>query len=179
MPSAVKNNNVNNIDILDVADFTILNMINMGISISPLKLQKMLYYIQAWHLVYFQKTPLFSDIPEAWVNGPVYDTVYRKFKSICLLYEDLASVNSYLKNTKKQIEKIKEKIHFSDNQIEFLSAIYYKYGCMSHDKLVLMTHMETPWRDARKGLNDFEYSENIISHESMYKYYKNILKSNI
>ena len=38
--------------------------------ISTIKLQKLVYYCQAWSLVWDEE-PLFSERIEAWVNGPV------------------------------------------------------------------------------------------------------------
>lgn len=49
--------------------------------ISNLKLQKLLYYMQGFHLAYFD-TPLFDDDIEAWMYGPVVPCVYNHFKKM-------------------------------------------------------------------------------------------------
>ena len=51
-----------------------------GELMSNLKLQKMLYYEQGFHLAYFD-TPLFKDEIEAWMYGPVIPAVYEHFRS--------------------------------------------------------------------------------------------------
>ena len=67
------------IDIM--SKYVILFCQNMGVGITPLKLQKLLYYIQSWHIAKFNKDTLYNDLPEAWVNGPVYREIYNSFKA--------------------------------------------------------------------------------------------------
>lgn len=64
---------VNNVSISLLAKYVGLTMLQRGISVSPLKLQKILYYIQSWHMVFFgRENTLVAEAPHAWVNGPVY-----------------------------------------------------------------------------------------------------------
>lgn len=49
-----------------------------GSFISNLKLQKLVYYAQAWHLA-IHGTPLFEEDFEAWVHGPVIPSLYQKY----------------------------------------------------------------------------------------------------
>lgn len=63
---------MNNVDIKDYAQFIGVSMLVKGLSVSPLKLQKILYYQQAWHMVAFgRRETLLNSLPHAWVNGPV------------------------------------------------------------------------------------------------------------
>ena len=57
-----------------------------------------------------------------------------------------------------------------------MMAIYQKYGMMDHDRLVFLTHSELPWNEARKGAAPFTYSNEVISHETMYNFYSSLLK---
>lgn len=66
------------VNIHDVAKYIILRLLQNGNSVSPLKLQKIMYYLQAWFLVYFND-PLFEEEPEAWVNGPVYRVIFDEY----------------------------------------------------------------------------------------------------
>ena len=50
-----------------------------GDTISNLKLQKMLYYMQGFHLAFFG-TPLFEEEIKAWQYGPVVPSVYEEYK---------------------------------------------------------------------------------------------------
>ena len=43
---------------------------------TTMKLQKLIYYSQAWSLVWDEK-PLFAERIEAWANGPVCPDLYN------------------------------------------------------------------------------------------------------
>ncbi len=162
----------NKIDIKELYSFILLYFIKNEITINHLKLQKILYYIQAWHLVYFEKNPLFDDMPEAWVNGPVYRKVYDELKLLGTAYNEFQLKKTYSEDLDEEFVKQKDKLNLEKEQLEFLEAIFKHYGTMTHEKLVFMTHSELPWNEARKGLGIFDYSNNTIKHEIMYDYYK-------
>ncbi|MEO7994526.1 MAG: type II toxin-antitoxin system antitoxin SocA domain-containing protein [bacterium] len=61
------------------ADYFIAFSHEHGDPLSNLKLQKLLYYAQAWHLA-LRDEPLFPERIEAWVHGPVVPEVYRRYK---------------------------------------------------------------------------------------------------
>lgn len=159
--------------ITDIARYTVLRLLQNGNSISHLKLQKMLYYIQAWYMVYFDKEKIFEEAPEAWVNGPVYKTIYEIYKNKGI-YEQLnyEDASTTLESIMNDLENLHEKINIDNNKWDFFEAIFKHYGTMSHDKLVFLTHSQRPWNEARKGLEPFEYSEKKIDLDSMYEYYK-------
>jgi uncharacterized phage-associated protein len=165
--------------ILDMSEYLIIRFQIEGIPLTPLKLQKILYYIQAWHLVFFDKKPLFDDQVEAWVNGPVYKKVYDTYKNDFKVHEPILlplSENDLAKN----LESSNKKLNLSPEEQEFLEAIIQRYGYMSPEKLVMLSHSEKPWNEARKGLMPFQASQNIISLESMFEYYnsKKVVKAN-
>src|SRR5437016_8859052 len=62
-----------------IADYLIAFAHRVGDPISNLKLQKLLYYAQAWYLA-LHNEPLFPESIEAWVHGPAVPPVYGKFK---------------------------------------------------------------------------------------------------
>ena len=62
----------------DVSDLFLCWASIDGDLITNLKLQKLLYYAQAWHLAHFG-SPLFSDDIEAWQYGPVIKSIYQKY----------------------------------------------------------------------------------------------------
>lgn len=105
-----------------------------GDAITNLKLQKLLYYAQAWHLVNFRKR-LFSDDIVAWDFGPVIRPVYnrwKKYKSAPIPYKPTS----------------KEEHIFSDKQITFLREFYKIFSSLSATALVSMSHSEEPWKKA-------------------------------
>ena len=63
-----------------IANQLLLYSADMGRELmTNMKLQKMLYYQQGFHLAYFG-TPLFEEDIEAWMYGPVVPSVYEKYK---------------------------------------------------------------------------------------------------
>jgi uncharacterized phage-associated protein len=46
---------------------------------TQLKLQKLVYYSEAWHLAYFER-PLIPEDFEAWVHGPVVRSLWDHYK---------------------------------------------------------------------------------------------------
>lgn len=162
-------------EINKIASFVLNYFIKSNISVNHLKLQKVLYFIQAWHLVYFENNPLFDDIPEAWVNGPVYRPVYDMLKNKGI-YDNILPENNT--NYDEKFEESKNALKLDYDQFDFLNAILQHYGLFSHEKLILMTHSDAPWNIAREGLGPFDYSNNQITHESMFQFYKNRLNSN-
>lgn len=160
-----------------MSNFTILYCHNMGVSINPLKLQKLLYYIQSWHIVKFEKDILFEYLPEAWVNGPVYRPIYDKYKSTFFRNENF--INKLNEETLSiELKEKKENLNISTEQIQLVYSVLNAYGKLSDEKLVLMTHNEEPWNEARQGLSPIERSDKRISIDTIYNYYTNRLVKN-
>lgn len=158
------------IKIMDLVKFLIYYFNVEGIEITPLKLQKILYYIQAWHLVFFNKHSLFSEAPEALVNGPVYRCVYNYFK------QRWFKNNPVLINlsNEKLVDGLKDrfdKLNLNDEQQNYLNAVLKKYGQLSSGHLVYLTHAEDPWNKTREGFGIFDKCDRKISFDLMYEYY--------
>lgn len=131
---------------------------NNGDLISNLKLQKLLYYSQAWYLVNNNAEKLFEDEIQAWKFGPVVPSVYNEFKKFKHYYIDIKKINV------SKCEKL------TNNQKQFIQDFCTEFLSCSATELVAMTHNEFPWQEAyRKAPNT------VISTESMYKYYSNLL----
>jgi len=127
--------------------------------ITPLALQKLLYYAQGFCIALYDEY-LFNDDCEAWIHGPVYRNIYYK----------------YMVYGRDQIEKTGEDFEFdlSQNEEELLNSIISYFGCYSGKILERMTHIERPWREARDGLHDKEISNVIIVKDSIKEYFTNI-----
>ena len=126
--------------------------------VSNLKLQKLLYYAQAWYLALYGK-PLFDDPIEAWVHGPVVPCVFRQYREY--RWTPISAV--YTQSPSRKIA-----IH--------LSNVWKVYGKSAAGKLERLTHSEHPWKDARKGLPIDAPSHNVISVSSIKAYYSSLLK---
>jgi len=143
------------VNVYDVAEFILRKCGSM----TAMKLQKLVYYCQAWSLVWDEK-PLFPEKIEAWANGPVvrelFDLHKGKFK--------VASTYGYGKPER-----------LNETQKETIKAVLKYYCERSSQWLSDLTHMEDPWRKAREGMSEKERGDKVISHASMIEYYSSLL----
>lgn len=139
----------------EVANYFIRLANETGSYISNLKLQKLVYYAQAWHLA-IHGTPLFEEDFEAWVHGPVIPALYQQYRDFGW----------------KPILKDVEQPSFSEDVQNFLQEVAEVYFACDAYELERMTHHEDPWIKARSGIPDDAPSNAIISKESMREYYK-------
>ncbi|MDF1781944.1 MAG: DUF4065 domain-containing protein [Alcanivoracaceae bacterium] len=121
--------------------------------ISNLKLQKLLYYAQGFHLAIFENS-LFPDHIEAWAHGPVVPNVYHAYKEYGRSAIPAPSP-----------EGVTLCSTFGADQQEFLNEVYEVFGQFSAWKLRNMTHEETPWLE-------HEESAGIIPEEDLKQYFK-------
>lgn len=131
---------------------------------SHLKLQKLLYYCQAYHLASF-KTELFEEDFEAWVHGPVCRNVYDIIKGKSILYSDVEYSEYDFDST------IILKDVVSSDQFELLNDVLKPLSTWTGSELETATHNETPWIIARGSKKPNENCNEIISKEEMLKYY--------
>ncbi|MBB1295579.1 MULTISPECIES: Panacea domain-containing protein [Pseudoalteromonas] len=124
--------------------------------ISAMKLQKLVYYSQAWSLVWDEEE-LFSEDFEAWANGPVLRTVYEQHRGMFKVKSD-----TFSKGDPKNL---------TEDQIDTIDSVLKFYGDKSAQWLSNLTHKESPWKDARAGLNAMDSSNEAISKGSMEEYY--------
>ena len=128
-------------------------------------MQKILYYIDAWHLVYFD-SQLFDETPEAWVHGPVYPSVYKRYKKYQA--KPIWIDESY---PKQKTDELFNNFNFTEDKKDFLSSVIKFYGNRSAFDLEILTHRELPWLEAREGLDDYDLSSNPINIDTMKNYY--------
>lgn len=135
-------------------------IITIGKEITPLALQKILYYAQGFYKAFFGSF-LFEDDCQAWVHGPVYVNIYEK-------YRDFKSSNIFI-DIDYDIEDI-----IADEKREILDAVIKYFGYYNGKALEKMSHYETPWINARKGLLPTENSNNIINKEDIKEYFEKV-----
>lgn len=158
------------IDLNVMSEYVVLFCQNMGVSITPLKLQKLLYYVQSWHIAKFERDTLFNSLPEAWVNGPVYRKVYDVYKGT---FFKNANIETDLDEESLSIElkKKQDLLALEASQLTLVNAVLDTYAKLSDERLVLMTHSETPWNEARKDLSPIDRSDKQLSVDSIYNYF--------
>lgn len=164
------------VDIKDYAAYVGLTMLMKGFTVSPLKLQKILYYEQAWHMVGFErKNQLFACAPEAWVNGPVYPEIYRIYKDMVPGMCDHLKYEHFLNDGETPEGKVHDlmgRMKLTDEEIALTERVIMLYGSRTQNQLILLTHSEMPWSEKREGLMPYDYSDRPISLDTMYEYYK-------
>ena len=118
-------------------------------SLTPLKLQKILYLAQGWSFVWDDK-PLFEEEFEAWQYGPVNTAVYSQFR----------------KYGRDEIPRVEGSSCLEDQDaIDTLNAVWREYAGYSAFELVELTHSQTPWKNA-------DYLNQVISTEDIKSYFQ-------
>jgi uncharacterized phage-associated protein len=123
-------------------------------AMTTMKLEKLIYYAQAWSLVW-DESPLFTEPIQAWVNGPVCPDLYASHRGMF----DVAAW------------KRGDPASLTEEQRDTVNAILEFYGNKTSQWLSDLTHAERPWLDAREGLAPGERGQNEITHASMAEYY--------
>ena len=128
--------------------------------IPAVKLHKLLYYAQAWSLVWDDK-PLFDNVIEAWKNGPVVRELYRTHR----LEYSVAS---------GKFQEFCSDEGLTEDERETIDAVLEFYGDKSSQWLSDLTHSEAPWKLARADMVEGESSNVEISLASMAEYYSTL-----
>lgn len=137
--------------VLDIAKYIIYYCKQQGYYISNLKLQKILYFVQAEFLVELH-VPCFYEEIEAWDFGPVVPEVYHKYKHF---------------GSSNIIDHTFRRVNISRRDRELVEDIVNECSNYSASQLVEFTHNQRPWMDAYQ-----KYCNNIISKESIREYFE-------
>lgn len=137
----------------NVFDVTAYILNRMG-PMTTWKLQKLVYYCQAWSLVW-DDDALFPEEIEAWANGPVVRALYN-------VHESQYRVSSLGRGDESNL---------SPDQRETVEAVLEYYGDKSPQWLGDLTHMEDPWKYARMGIPVGERGSTVIPKQNMAEYY--------
>jgi uncharacterized phage-associated protein len=125
---------------------------------SPMKLQKLCYYVQGYSLA--AGNELFSEDFQAWQHGPVVYELYSHYKHF-------------------QWRQITTEINeLSGEFLDFIKDIVSAYGRYDGAALSTMTHREEPWANARGSLDESEGSTELITKESLRNFFKAKISTN-
>ncbi len=117
--------------------------------ITPLALQKALYYIQGFYFAFYESF-LFEDDCEAWAHGPVYKDIYQRY-------------SSYKFDPIEGTDEIDE-ITLSSSERAVIDSVIRNICCYSGKVLESFTHSEEPWLKTRGDL-----APNIASNRPIHK----------
>lgn len=123
--------------------------------ITPLKLQKLVYYCQGFHLAMFD-VPFFHEEIKAWKHGPVVPSLYSRYKHFEGRCIDVPA-------------GIIDDSQLHQNQIDLVTEVVEIYGQFSAWRLRNMTHEESPWIIASKNGEDFHGTLSIDDMKSYFK----------
>ena len=133
--------------------------------VTPLALQKLLYFTQGIHMVMFGN-PMFAEDCMAWVHGPVYEKVYNMFKDF-----------KYNPIEDDRFAIFKQRFtELEDPEKTVIDLVINTFGKYSGKVLEDITHEESPWKNARVGYAPTEPSKEIIDKKEIKKYFSNVSK---
>ena len=131
--------------------------------VTPLTLQKLLYYIQGNYAAIYDR-PMFEAPCEAWVHGPVYRNVYNLFRDF-----------KYNPIDDDRFVPLKESaLPLTAEAKKVVDRVLDTFGMYSGKVLESITHKEAPWLDARRGFLPDETSHAEISLDAMKEYFKKV-----
>ena len=123
--------------------------------LSTMKLQKLCYYSQAWSLVWDDKA-LFDEDFQAWANGPVCVELFKHTQG---------------RFSVEAVDEPGSSDNLSPNQKDTIDTVLDYYGDKDAQWLSRLSHLEDPWKLARRGIPLGAGSDAIVSKESMAMYY--------
>lgn len=128
--------------------------------VTPLMLQKLLYFIQGESFILSGK-PIFPETCQAWVHGPVYPQVYDMFKDFKYnpIDDERFVIFEYANN------------QLSDAEYKAIDLVVDTFGEYGGKLLERITHKEDPWRLARNGYADEAVSNETILTDAIEAYF--------
>lgn len=114
------------------------------------KLQKLIYFAQAWHMAWTGRK-LFAEPFEAWPDGPVVRPVFG--------YQNNEGVPPY------------DGTGLTEEELSIIDSVLDHYSHLSFQELVDLSHAHMPWAEAREGLEPAEPSRRHLKDASMLVFY--------
>lgn len=134
-------------------------LLNKSGDVTPLMLQKSLYYVQGFYYAFYNEF-LFEENCQAWAHGPVYPEIYSKYKDYKF---DTIEYNFEIDYSA-----------FTSSEISILDSVVKNICCYGGKTLEKFTHSEHPWIYARGELTELEPSKKIIKKKDIGIYFKSI-----
>ena len=128
--------------------------------VTPLMLQKLLYFIQGVYCALYGK-PIFAEDCQAWIHGPVYPEVYELFRDF--KYNPIDDARFAL------LEGITDTLTKDEKRV--IDLVVNTFGMYGGKALEKITHNESPWQDARKGYEDSIPSTELLPKDHIMQYY--------
>ena len=140
-----------------------LYIISSGREITNLLLQKVLYYVKAISEI-FEGESIILEPCEAWKFGPVFPSVYEK-------YREYGKQEIEINLSKEYVNEL-----LSEKEKQVTDYVMNTFGIYNAWFLKDLTHLEEPWIAARKGLSEDDASRNQMDEEIISSYFAKINK---
>ncbi|NLE14150.1 MAG: DUF4065 domain-containing protein [Clostridiales bacterium] len=137
-------------------DLTVGYILNRCQDITPLALQKVLYYIQGFFYAFYGEF-LFCDDCRAWVHGPVYRRIYARYADY--RFDPIAPVEEFDDSV------------FTTRERAVIDSVIKYFSCYSGKILEQFTHSESPWLAARGDIPCGQPSDRIIEKSLIGEYF--------
>jgi uncharacterized phage-associated protein len=141
----------------EVADYLIALAHERGEGVNNMKLQRLMYYAQAWHLARYDR-PLFDAKLEAWISGPVVPSIYWRFKPFGIRELSVPAGARLL----------------DARTAAFLDEIASEYLPLDEWALGNMSSREAPWLNARGGRDEGDPCTTELSEADMRAYFRHL-----
>lgn len=142
-------------------DYVVGYVLNQCEDITPLALQKTLYYVQGFFYAFFGRF-MFPDDCQAWAHGPVYRNIYARYADY--RFDPISRVEAFDSSV------------FSTQEKAVLDSVIKNICCYSGKTLETFTHNESPWLDTRGDIPSGAPSEKIIEKNMIVDYFLLIKK---
>lgn len=119
-------------------------------SIGIVKLHKLLYYVQGWHLAFTGKAAFSEDV-EAWINGPV----------VADLWKD-----------EKHGRGRPQPRDLDGDALSTIDYVLARYGRSTGKDLIRQTHNEDPWRNVSESDDPNVFIDPSIRHDALTQWFQ-------
>lgn len=143
---------------IEIANWFIAKAAESGDLVTHLKVQKLLYYAEAWTQTLIDKE-LFSEQIQAWAHGPVVVEVFQEFKA-----------HGWNPLPVPQLQKMPL---IDAETEEILVQVFDTYGDLPAKTLEDMTHKDDPWIKARGDLSPEIRCETVMPKAEIKKFFQN------
>ena len=126
-----------------------------GTWMTSMQLQKLLYYVQSWHLAVTDE-PLFPERFKAYADGPVVPQVWQARRD---------------QSSRRPTEQ-DDVVELDDLSSNIVDLVLASYGSMTGDELSALTHTEGPWLEARGDLPEGATSQTPLDEDAMARFYR-------
>ncbi|ERJ11082.1 type II TA system antitoxin MqsA family protein [Haloplasma contractile] len=133
--------------------------------ITPLALQKLLYYVQGFYYAFVGRF-IFEEDCEAWVHGPVYKDIYFKYKEY--RYDPID----------QKFSEINFENSLSVSEKTIIDSVIKHLSCYSGKMLESFTHSESPWLQTRGNLPSIASTNKRINKNLISQYFKAVKEKN-